>query len=551
MRLVSLRIPYKRREEIKKIPSAGWSSTEKVWTVPQTGSALQELSKAFPQLQFSREHNCLIGNFLSARHYKNQNTQEVSRYYDGLIQPRTPAWEHQQRAFLFAREMILAGNGCGLFLDMGLGKSKVVIDLLEHWDCSRVLIVCPKKVLSVWQEQFEEHAPTKLQEQLLPLPERFTTTAKADFLRAQTDEPRHDLKTICLANYDSVWRGRLGSLIETIPWDAIILDEAHRVKNTKTAVSEFLSQLALECPKRLALTGTPMHHSPLDVFGIFSVIDPSVFGLSYYRFRNKYCVMGGYNNKEIKGYQNEEDLQQRVFSIGIRFDADEVQDLPEIRNSIRRFRLEESAQLYGHWEHDIQNTFRDRWENLAQDLPQEATGANALTKLIRLQQITSGFCPNEDGDLESVGQEKPAVFRDLLDGLPQHEPVVVFARFHWDLNTIKTICLQLNRKPAEFSGRRNELKAWQDGEANVLVAQIASGSEGASFVRSRFAIFYSLTFSLGNYLQARKRIQRPGQKRSCRFFHLIARGTIDEKIYGAIRKRKDVVQSLLEEYQQC
>jgi SNF2 family DNA or RNA helicase len=99
----------------------------------------------------------------------------------------------------------------------------------------------------------------------------------------------------------------------------------------------------------------------------------------------------------------------------------------------------------------------------------------------------------------------------------------------------------------ELSGKRDELKRWQDGEAQVLAVQIDAGSEGVDFTRARYSIFYSVGYSLGKYDQARKRTHRPGQTKPVTHIHLIARGTVDGKIMRALEKRADIVNAILAE----
>jgi len=105
----------------------------------------------------------------------------------------------------------------------------------------------------------------------------------------------------------------------------------------------------------------------------------------------------------------------------------------------------------------------------------------------------------------------------------------------------------LGRQSLELSGRTNQLRAWQAGEAPVLAVQVQSGGVGINLVRARYCVFYSLGFSLGEYLQARKRIHRPGQQRSCTYFHLIGKGTVDEDVYKALEKRQDVIETILQQ----
>ena len=99
----------------------------------------------------------------------------------------------------------------------------------------------------------------------------------------------------------------------------------------------------------------------------------------------------------------------------------------------------------------------------------------------------------------------------------------------------------------ELSGRRDELKQWQDARGQVLAVQISAGGVGVDLTRARYSAYYSLSFSLGEYDQALSRVHRPGQGRPVEHIHLVARGTVDEKILRALEKRAEVVEAILAE----
>jgi SNF2 family DNA or RNA helicase len=80
----------------------------------------------------------------------------------------------------------------------------------------------------------------------------------------------------------------------------------------------------------------------------------------------------------------------------------------------------------------------------------------------------------------------------------------------------------------------------------VAVVQIKAGGEGISLVEARYCVFYSTGFGLGAIMQARKRVHRPGQNRKVTYYHLLAAGTIDQKIRRATEKQEDLVRSLVD-----
>jgi SNF2 family DNA or RNA helicase len=109
---------------------------------------------------------------------------------------------------------------------------------------------------------------------------------------------------------------------------------------------------------------------------------------------------------------------------------------------------------------------------------------------------------------------------------------------------------RMGRKSLELSGRRDELKAWQRGDAPLLAVQISAGGIGVDLTRARYSIYYSLSYSLGEYDQSLSRVHRPGQHRPVTHIHLVARTTVDGRIMSALEKRAEVVNSILNEIKQ-
>jgi len=175
------------------------------------------------------------------------------------------------------------------------------------------------------------------------------------------------------------------------------------------------------------------------------------------------------------------------------------------------------------------------------------TVANALVKLLRLQQITGGCVPTDDGTTHRVDWSKQKLLADTLEDIGKDEPVVVFCRFHADLDAVHAACESNGYSSMELSGRRDELKRWQDGDAQVLAVQISAGGVGVDLTRARYSLFYSLSFSLGEYDQALARVHRPGQTKPVEYIHMVARNTVDVKIMRALEKRAEVVQAILAE----
>jgi superfamily II DNA or RNA helicase len=322
--------------------------------------------------------------------------------------------------------------------------------------------------------------------------------------------------------------------------NGILVHNCHRLKAPGGKASLFFKRMRLHANHRVALTGTPMPHGPMDIYAQFRFLDVTIFGPSFSAFRTKYAVMGGYQRKQITGFQKLDELEASMSRITFRV-GPEVLDLPPATHVTYYCDLTpEAARIYRDLEEDFVARVKDG----------TVTAANALVKLLRLQQVVGGCVPTDDHVVHRVDSNKQKLLADTLEDIGKNEPVVVFCRFHADLDAVHQACEAMGYCTLELSGRRDQLKRWQDGEAQVLAVQISAGGVGVDFTRARFAMYYSLSFSLGEYDQALARVHRPGQTRPVEHIHLVARSTVDVKIMRALEKRAEIVQSILAEIKQ-
>jgi SNF2 family DNA or RNA helicase len=173
------------------------------------------------------------------------------------------------------------------------------------------------------------------------------------------------------------------------------------------------------------------------------------------------------------------------------------------------------------------------------------TAANALVRLIRLQQITQGTVKDDQGIEHRIGSSKQDLLAEVLEDLHPNEPIAIFANFTDDLARIHKTCESLKRRSLELSGKHNNLAAFKSGKAPIIAVQYKSGGVGVDLSRARYTIFYSPTFDMGDYEQAIKRTHRPGQTKTTFYIHLTVKGTIDVDISRALRHKKSIVDDAL------
>lgn len=463
------------------------------------------------------------GKFLTSPFRRGDFSQPSLRVFD--------SWRHQAEATNF----VAAGDAAMLSMRMGTGKSKVVVDTVVNQGMGRVLILCPASVRGVWRREFATFAATPIEPLVL---DRGTVKRKPE------DAERHLMLSqargecaVVVINYESAWREPFGKWALSQTWDAVILDESHRIKGHAGKASKFCGELTRRAGRRLCLTGTPMPHSPMDVFAQYRFLDPGIYGTSYVGFRARYAKTGHFGADHIVGFQHLDELSELMsyltFEVG-----DEVLDLPE--RTERQISIEfepKSRRVYG--------SMRD--EMIAEVNDGVITAANGLAKLIRLRQITSGFVKTEDGETD-LGGEKSAALGDLLEDLGGDEPVVVFCEFTRELDQVRRLAESMGREYGELSGRRSDLtdRATMPEGVDVMAVNTRAGGAGIDLTRARHCVYYSLPWSLGDYEQSMARVHRPGQTRSTCFHYLVVDDSTDAVVMSALSRRRNVVESVLE-----
>ena len=454
---------------------------------------------------------------------------------------RATPYQHQIDAYKFALRCLMNGGGCALLMEMGCGKTLTAIAivgaLLLMCGIRRVLIVAPLSIVGVWRDEFELFAGYEYDLAVLDGP----MARKADTLRHMTGKRLQ----VVVVNYESCWRME-ADLMKWHP-DAIICDEGHKIKTHNISASKALHRLGVKAAFRLLLTGTVVVNKPIDVFSQYKFCDPTVFGPSFYQFRNRYFDMVGYGGyTPVMKKHMEQEFAQRLHNIAFRVTKDQCLDLPETTDVIQRVDLEPDAmRLY-------RQLVKDSYAEISRDT---VTVTNVLTRLLRLMQLTGGFLSGDENPAaEAVSKAKMNALSDLIDSAMENgQKVVVIARFIPELRAITKMLEAKGIRYAQISGevknRDEQVSAFQnDPECRVFVGQIATAGLGITLTAASTMIFYSLDYSMANYDQTRARIHRVGQRNACTYIHLVARNTVDEKVLQALRDKSNLAKQLVDDY---
>lgn len=465
---------------------------------------------------------------------------------------KTKPWEHQKKAL----EYLMQRSTAALYTDMGTGKTKVMIDLIQNKGFKRVLVVAPNKACEVWEQQIAMHGIDALFSVF-----RLNNLSKAKVIAQLSKIPKitttapQKTTYVFIINYEKVWRDGIENIFmrKTFGLDCVICDESHRIKSPTSKCSRYLSRLGAKVPNRYLVTGTPLAENPVDVYAQYRFLDPSIFGTNFTAFRDEYenldvelsMKLGFRMLDKMEPYKNLEKLREKMYSCAF-----------YIKSSLE---LPEQTDI--DWEFEMPTKTQELYQEFLKERVAELNGnwvesTNPLTLVLRLQQITSGYLVTEDLDtrekkIVNVDHARREEFIRLIELMPENEPIVVFAAYTKDLKNIRLVCKQAGISYSELSGKTDTLSEWKSGKTRVIGVQYSSGSESIDLTRARYCIYYSFPKRLALYEQSRKRIHRPGQSRNCYYYHMVStlsKGkSIDSKMKASLQQKKDIVEYIVKE----
>lgn len=443
-----------------------------------------------------------------------------------LILKREPVLEARHKAFLYQVQAVEAVRGleyAALFHEQGLGKTKIGIDLgltwLKEGVCDSVLIVTKRALVKNWTDEIKAH--TFFEPRLLG------QDRNANFFAFNSPA------RLYLTHYEVLKsEARRFELFLKTRRVAIILDEAHKIKNPDAEVTKEFHKLASGFVRRVIMTGTPVANRPYDLWAQIKFLDGGKsLGPSFEEFRDT-LELGNELAEDLAARDRFESELAGVFEKIQSFTVRETKDsagidLPE--KSIENVPVQLEAR-----QQELYDKFRTelRAEVMRDGQVVEDDAEEILKRLLRLVQIASNPALVDEGYTGEPGK-LPVALAIARAAIAESSKLIIWTGFIANADW-------LGRQFAEFGsavvhGKKaiadrnaaiDQFKA--DPDCRVLIATPPSSKEGLTLTVANHAIFYDRSFSLDDYLQAQDRIHRISQSRACRIWNLIATGTIDE-----------------------
>ena len=479
-------------------------------------------------------------------------------------------YEHQKEAFNFVTRLYNSPKnhqGAALLMEMGCGKTITSIAvagaLYKAGNVKKLLVVCPLSIVGVWSDEFLKFADFNYELSIL----KGSTQQKSELLQKTQGAGLE----VVIVSYKSVWR--MEPEISNWKPDFIIADESHKIKTHNIAASKTMHRLGVKTKYRMILTGTVITNKAIDVFSQYKFVEPSIFGNSFYAFRNKYFDMVGYGGyTPVLKESMKDELMEKLHSIAFRATKAQCLDLPLTTDIIRYIELE--PRTMGIYRSLVKDSFADRraaggnshtktCENResnacaenSYDSQNTITLTNVLTKLLRLSQLTGGFIGNDEGSVcQQVSKSKLEALEDIMDNAVQSgEKIVVIARFLAEIKAIKKLLEKKHILYSQVSGevkdRGTQIHSFQnDPTVSVFIGQVATAGLGITLTAASTMVFYSLDYSMSTFEQTKARIHQAGQQKNCTYIYLVAKNTVDEKVLNSLQNKADLAKALIDDY---
>jgi len=448
----------------------------------------------------------------------------------------------------------------GYFMEMGTGKSKVLIDnmgmLFLAGKINFALVIAPKGVYRNWvAKEIPEHMSDDVPHRVIRWVSGPNKKQKEEMRSVQDNFAGLTIFVMNVEAFSSLKGQKAGEWMARALGDCgmIAIDESTTIKNHKAKRTKSLMKIAAQFKYRRLLTGSPVTKSPMDIYSQTEFLRPGLLGYeSYYAFQGRYAVtqrraMGSQSFQQIVGFKNLDELTVNIDRYSFRVLKKDCLDLPEKIYTVRYVTLtDEQAKMYSLLQEQAMLLFEDG----------EMVSAPAvITQMLRIQQVMSGHLKTDDGEMKYF----PSRRMDALEEITQEHDgkAIIWSRFRYDIIQITEM---LNKKYGQGCAAAYFGDTSDDDRAAALlnfqnpshplrffVGNPATAGYGLTLTEANLVVYYANDFNLETRIQSEDRAHRIGQRNNVTYVDLISEGTLDEKIVESLRNKINIGAKVLGE----
>jgi len=406
-------------------------------------------------------------------------------------------------------------NRVAYYLDMGLGKTFVGAEKMIQLGNRVNLIVCQKSKIQDWMNHFYDNYDV----------EEYDLTKKQDFELFFSEKIK--VPKVGIINYELAWRRKELLQLEDF---TLMLDESSLIQNRKAKQSKFI--LRLDPANVILLSGTPTSGKYENLWTQIHLLDWDIsedtYNSQYVNWKRQQ-IGWGLNSKIVhvvdkkQPYKNVERLKSKMRDHGAVFmKTEEVLELPD--------------QIVTQIEVNTSKEYRKFQRDLIVNINGvNLVGDTELTKRLYSRQLCGQY-----------SEEKLEAFRDLLQST--NDRIIVFYNFTDELKAMLPIVHELKKPFGIVNGERKELEAYDMESDSITFVQYQAGAMGLNLQKANIVIYFTLPDGRQDLFdQSKKRIHRIGQEKTCFYYVLICRNSVEEDILKTLDIRKEYTDKLFED----
>lgn len=430
----------------------------------------------------------------------------------------------------YATQFILTHPVAAVLLEMGLGKSVITLtalfDLcLDMFLIRKVLVIAPLRVArDTWPSEIKKW--DHLEGLTYSVVVGSEAERKAALMRTA------DLYIINRENVD--WLVTKSGM--TFDFDMVVIDELSSFKSWRAKRFKSLLKVRPYVKRIVGLTGTPSSNGLMDLWAEFRLLDLGKrLGRFITHYRNAFFTPDKRNGEVVFSYKPlpgaEQQIYDRISDITISMKSCDYLKLPEcIINEVPVWMDDKEMEVYDTFREDMVAKIKDK----------EIDAANAAVLSGKLLQMANGAVYDEEKKPIHIHDRKLDALEDLLEAA-NGKPVLIAYWYQHDVDRIK------ERFQVREIKTSKDIEDWNAGKISAAVIHPASAGHGLNLqTGGSTIIWFGLTWSLELYQQTNARLHRQGQKETVVIHHIIAKGTIDEQVMSALRKKEKTQDALID-----
>lgn len=546
---------YQLLEAVKQFPVKKWDKEAKLWLLEPSSYAqllsnvklIDDNIKILPELRSYVDRAVEKKSILKNAKQYNGELQSIKGFH-----PIPKVYQNIAINFLTEGKRVLLADGCGL------GKTVEVlgalIKLKEEGKINSAMIVCPKSVIAEWRRitnELTDYKINELNETRDYDNKSFLNVINYDVLVSEwahgkkCKKVKKDGKFVDV-NLTAKEKREIAHKRDGIKnIDAIIFDEVHRCGNASTKRSKIVKQLSKSIPYVFCVSATPLQNKLRELYNIFQIIDSNILG-DFMSFAARHYIHGGWQNREIIGYKNLEEIVEKITPYVLRRTRDDVSDELPPKSESRRW-----VEMTPH-QRKMYNDIKGSILEIECDHLKEQRIKRAEV-LAQISYIRQACVSTHLIDPDIISSCKLELLREVVEDVVQDGNKMVIYCFY------KGMCALIEEEFAKYgvvklTGDNSEeldnlkMEFFTSNKKIFLMSKV--GGEGLSLDgitvdgtyyqgASQF-IFVNPEFNPKIMEQLSSRVDRMTQKRPIEIIHLLAKDTYEERIVEILDSKTDL-----------